>query len=438
MKKFLCVSLCAMSLAVTLMGCAAMAASPNEAKNNGAKSLNEPVYVAEVANDSGDTTSDNTTLNKESAKAYYDFGLLYDETTETLSYNGKLVRYFEDMYPVGGGEAGISYFNGNGVVDVYAVRDFSNLTALPNGGFDPSGTLIELKEFTETEFKNRDITEFTDPSTKTAISGELPNASEMEQIAAEYKDFGVTYDSKVNQWYFNGEKVRSFQDIMTTNGEGVSSGKFSGSIRTFQNGNGTVEIHTVRDFKNVSADGVGKLIGIEKNAKEQIFQKGTLGLKNTAPVDFWSIDEFEAWMQTEKQKNQKLADAKDNSFYYKDSGGNYSCRAWSQADVDALYADWQNQLEKMKQGYHFTKTITTDDGGLLAGAVDPETWNANASVSLGSTVITMPDSSTVDLGQFNTSKEAEEAVKIYLETQVKSGTLTKAQADTILKNGNFN
>lgn len=267
MKKILCVSLCAMSLAVTLMGCAAMAASPNEAKNNGAKSLNEPVYVAEVANDSGDTTSDNTTLNKESAKAYYDFGLLYDETTETLSYNGKLVRYFEDMYPVGGGEAGISYFNGNGVVDVYAVRGFSNLTALPNGGFDPSGTLIELKEFTETEFKNRDITEFTDPSTKTAISGELPNASEMEQIAAEYKDFGVTYDSKVNQWYFNGEKVRSFQDIMTTNGEGVSSGKFSGSIRTFQNGNGTVEIHTVRDFKNVSADGVGKLIGVEENAK---------------------------------------------------------------------------------------------------------------------------------------------------------------------------
>lgn len=171
---------------------------------------------------------------------------------------------------------------------------------------------------------------------------------------------------------------------------------------------------------------------------KQILSEGTRGLRSTAPVDFWSIDEFEAWMQTEKQKNQKLADAKDNSFYYKDSSGNYSCRAWSQADVDALYADWQNQLEKMKQGYHFTKTITTDDGGLLAGAVDPETWNANASVSLGSTVITMPDTSTVDLGQFNTSKEAEEAVKIYLETQVKNGTLTKAQSDTILKNGNFN
>lgn len=267
MKIFLCVSLCTMSLAVTLMGCAATTVSPSEAESNGAKSSNEPVYVAEVANDSGDTPADGTTLNKESAKVYHDFGLLYDETTEVLSYNGKLVRYFEDMYPVGGGEAGKSYFNGNGVVDVYAVRDFSNLTDLPNGGFDPSGTLIELKEYTETEFKNRDITEFTDPSTKMAISSELPNASEMEQIAAEYKDFGVTYDSKINQWYFNGEKVRSFQDIMTTNGKGVSSGKFSGSMRSFQNDNGTVEIHTVRDFKNVSADSFGKLIGVEENAK---------------------------------------------------------------------------------------------------------------------------------------------------------------------------
>ena len=102
-------------------------------------------------------------------------------------------------------------------------------------------------------------------------------------------------------------------------------------------------------------------------------------------------------------------------------------------DIDSC-TQWQEQLLLMKQGYHFAKTITLPDGGLLTGAFDPETWNAKPSVALGSTIITMPDKSTVDLGHFDTAEEATQAVKKYLAQQVKAELLTQAEADKILSN----
>lgn len=153
------------------------------------------------------------------------------------------------------------------------------------------------------------------------------------------------------------------------------------------------------------------------------------------PLEYWNIDEFERWMEQQHEENQRLADNHDKSFYEKGANGDYYCREWTQADVDALYDQWQEQLSLMEQGYHFTKEITLPDGGLLAGAFDPETWNAKPGVAPGSTIITLPDKSTVDLGHFDTAEEARQAVEQYLMQQVKDGLLTQAEADKILSNG---
>lgn len=166
-----------------------------------------------------------------------------------------------------------------------------------------------------------------------------------------------------------------------------------------------------------------------------VVQDALSGGECSDPLEFWEISEYENWMKTELEKNQKLADSGDVSFYAKDANDNYICRAWTQADVDLLYEQWQEQLLLMKQGYHFAKTITLPDGGLLTGAFDPETWNAKPSVALGSTIITMPDKSTVDLGHFDTAEEATQAVKKYLAQQVKAELLTQAEADKMLSNG---
>ena len=103
-----------------------------------------------------------------------------------------------------------------------------------------------------------------------------------------------------------------------------------------------------------------------------VVQDALSGGECSDPLEFWEISEYENWMKTELEKNQKLADSGDVSFYAKDANDNYICRAWTQADVDLLYEQWQEQLLLMKQGYHFAKTITLPDGGLLTGAFDPE------------------------------------------------------------------
>ena len=136
-------------------------------------------------------------------------------------------------------------------------------------------------------------------------------------------------------------------------------------------------------------------------------------------LEYWEIDEFEDWMEQQRDQIQKLADNKDKSFYYKDDNGSYVCREWTQEDVDSLYEGWQDQLALMKEGYHFTKSMELSNGGIISGAFDPETWNAEPASAPGSTIITLPDGSTVDLGHFDTADAATKAVQEYLEHRKK-------------------
>jgi len=202
---------------------------------------------------------------EEQFKPYEQFGLTYDAGKKELQYNGKVVRWFEDYYTTGDGcQAGKDFFNENGVVDIYAVRDFSNFVRADDGSFDPGGKLIGIKEFSAEEFAARDIEAIRNPSPITVMAGDPLSAKELEDIAKEYAAFGVTYDAKQNQWYLNGEKVRFFQDVLTSNGEGFTNGNFHGAIRTLESTTGTIDIYTVRDFTNLNNSGNGTLTGVEK------------------------------------------------------------------------------------------------------------------------------------------------------------------------------
>ena len=203
-------------------------------------------------------------------KPYAQFGLTYDASKNELTYNGKAVRWFEDYYTVENGiQAGNDFFNENGVVDVYAVRDFTSIVRAEDGSFDPSGKLTGVKEFSSEEFAARDIEAIKNPPPAVALTGDPPSAKELEDMAKEYEAFGVTYDIKNDQWYFNGEKVRFFRDVLTSNGEGLTSGKFKGSIRVLGSADGTVDIYTVRDFAHPDTSGNGTLTGIEKYSQAE-------------------------------------------------------------------------------------------------------------------------------------------------------------------------
>ena len=227
-----------------------------------------PVQIA-VANAESDEGAAKVSY-EELFKPYEQFGLIYDSGKKELQYQGKTVRWFEDYYTISDGiQVGNDFFNENGVVDVYAVRDFTSIVRTGDGSFDPSGKLVGVKEFSEAEFAARDIEAIKNPPSIVAMAGAPPSEKELEERAKEYEAFGVTYDIKNDQWYFEGEKVRLFWDVLTSNGEELTSGRFNGAIRTLGSADGTVDIYTVRDFAHPDASGNGALIGVEKYSQAE-------------------------------------------------------------------------------------------------------------------------------------------------------------------------
>jgi len=115
------------------------------------------------------------------------------------------------------------------------------------------------------------------------------------------------------------------------------------------------EVDIVIPFTFKKTDGIGVSVS-------QSGQDGTylIGIENESMVHgFWEIDEFEAWMEAERAANQERVDSGEVCCFAGIVDGDWVWeeRAWTQKDVDALYAEYQDQLAKMKQGYRFSKTL---------------------------------------------------------------------------------
>ena len=279
--------LCMALLGIIITG-TTLTAVAKENQTNGP--VNKNVTFAE------ETAYAETPKSKAEAFAVYNqYGLTYNKNTDQLSYNGELVRYFEDYYPVGdGGSAGKDYFNENGTIDVHGVRDLSQLTRNPDGSTDPSGKLIGVTPYNQADFDARDIEELKNPSlqatsvstsstahhssmaqespqsnasksnvTMAYSSGDIMTPEELAKLYAVYEPFGLTYDKKQDCFYYNGKLVLQFVDVLASNGESFSSGKFKGSMRQVGSPDGKIEIQAVRDYKKLDSDGYGTLIGIE-------------------------------------------------------------------------------------------------------------------------------------------------------------------------------
>ena len=269
-QKYLVSALCGMLIVGDLAGCS-MAATQGGTSTIGADLPQESnMSVSNLSVSVYDGTEDADVSYEEQFKPYEQFGMTYDAEKRELEYNGKLVRWFEDYYTIPeGGQAGRDFFNENGIVDVYAVRDFSSFVRSDDGSFDPSGKLVGLKEFSEEEFSARNIEAIKNPPLSIAMDGEPTSTKELEDMAKEYAAFGVTYEAKENQWYLGNEKVRFCRDVLTSNGESMTGGKFKGSMRTFESTDGTIDIYTVRDFANLNDSGYGTLTGIEKYSQKE-------------------------------------------------------------------------------------------------------------------------------------------------------------------------
>nr|WP_325299906.1 hypothetical protein [uncultured Oscillibacter sp.] len=257
--KYLAAVLCGCVLAGCLTGC-----GPSAAARSGGPALTAANECVSLAAQAGDSEAEAGPAER--FRPYEPFGLQYDPETDELRFHGELVRWFEDYYPLSGdgAQAGLDFFNENGVVDVYAVRDRGGLVRAEDGSYDPAGTLTGVEAFSEEAFAARDVEALRNPAPVTAVAGDGEwSKEELDAIAEGYAPFGVTYDAEEDQWYFNGEKVCFFRDVLTSNGKSLTGGGFRGAMRLLSSAEGTVRIETIRDFAHPDSQGYGTLTGIQ-------------------------------------------------------------------------------------------------------------------------------------------------------------------------------
>lgn len=242
-------------LAACLAGCAAPAEAWDSAAAGG-----PPVALSENGGE------DQEASQAELFLPYAPFGLRYDAEKDELRFDGRLVRWFEDYYPLSGdgAQAGLDFFDENGVLDMYAVRDRGGLVRAEDGSYDPAGTLTGVEAFSEEAFAARDVEALRHSAPVTAVAGDGEGSKEeLNAIAEAYAPFGVTYDAGADQWYFNGEKVCYIRDILTSNGKSLTGGGFRGAMRLLSSAEGTVRIETIRDFTRPDFQGYGTLMDIQ-------------------------------------------------------------------------------------------------------------------------------------------------------------------------------
>lgn len=268
-QKYFVSAICSVLIVGGLVGCSMASAQDSSVSTVKGPPSQEATMLLAISEEEGEESSE--AAYEEIFKPYEQFGLVYNASKDEMQYNGKLVRWFEDYYIVlDEGQAGIDFFNENGVVDVYAVRDLSSFIRSDDGSFDPSGKLVGLKEFSEEEFASRNIEAIKNQPRQVASKGEPFSAEEHEKMLKEYTPFGLTYDAKDDQWHLGDDKVRFCRDVLISNRESLTGGKFKGAIRTFKSTNGgKIDIYTLRDFTNPNVNGYGTLTGIEKYNQQE-------------------------------------------------------------------------------------------------------------------------------------------------------------------------
>ena len=203
-------ALCAASM--LLLGClAGCSTTPQNSQEQGnpviKEEISQPLGGSEALGNSEDSSALSAADKEKMFAPYEQYGMTYDAVKDELTYNGNLVRWFEDYYPISNNEtAGIDFLNENGTVDVYAVRDLESFSKAADGSVDPAGKLIGLKEFTQQEFDARDI-EALKNSTSVAMAG-----TPLEDIhALSQRRFSmtqaVTYERETKSVAFQGKII---------------------------------------------------------------------------------------------------------------------------------------------------------------------------------------------------------------------------------------
>ena len=166
-----------------------------------------------------------------------------------LYYNGSLVRSFDDQSPSGFFSIkAVGYYEPDGVVDIRAVRDNSELTG------------IEILSEEE--------------NIKTSANASVPKKEAGTSFFDRYTEYGLEYDISQNSIFYEGQRVRLFWDSPFTAAKpSASESPFISTVSNWDD-KGEIDLYIVRDYKDKDAEGYGKVTGVHI-ADDKEFEENT-------------------------------------------------------------------------------------------------------------------------------------------------------------------
>ena len=139
---------------------------------------------------------------------------------------------------------------------------------------------------------------------------------------------------------------------------------------------------------------------------------------NAAPnVQWWTADEYEAWMNEQQKEMESLIGTGDGWY---DGQGVF--HEFTQESVNAMMSSYKETLESIKNGVLYSK----DSGDGDTYSMIPPTEDVVSDYSVD---ITTDDGQKVHIGNYSTVEELDEAIS----DAVKTGKITQEEADAAYK-----
>lgn len=192
-KKLLTLALGSALLVGVVAGCSSSVNIPSD--NNTTKNVS---YQAQTVSDTENAANDSTTAELPGGSVDYSiyepYGLSYDQENYYFTYNGNVVRFFND--PI----AGASFTNFfSGTVDIEADRDEEN-------------NLVGIKECSKENYDRHTQKHNNFNPTDTSLSTVQKGESTPQLWLKDYADYGITYNEQSGGWYYNNQRIKILLD----------------------------------------------------------------------------------------------------------------------------------------------------------------------------------------------------------------------------------
>lgn len=144
----------------------------------------------------------------------------------------------------------------------------------------------------------------------------------------------------------------------------------------------------------------------------------------TQDIEWWTYDEYKAWLDNEKVQLQSMLGEKG----WTSGDGDF---VWTQEKINETIAMYESILEDIRNGKMYSKSVD-GDSDMLMMSYDPSDIELGTSTEAKELYIKLDNGEEHTFGPYETKEELLAEVKPFCEEQVKLGNMTQSEADEII------